>query len=182
MGAGNLLPVTNSYPSRPRRSCASWKSGGVTGGMTDPLHLFCGVNTLVVHLSPFLFNTSKSIKAIFFLSDDFMAQDSFPSTWFVSWHNNPDRIRTCDLSLRKASLYPTELPDRLLILHHPRPDFHKATQTSPFSRRRQNGQDLKNTQGGRRSNIILLLYAFPFRSTGHSLDTWCRGFTLLLYV
>ena len=168
-----LLPVTRSYnnvfmmrtyPSRPRRSCASWKSGGITEG------------------SPFLFNDSKSIKAIFFLSDDFMAQDSFPSTWFVSWHNNPDRIRTCDLSLRKA-LYPTELPDRLLILHHPRPDFHKATQTSPFSRRRQNGQDQpRNTQGGRRSNIILLLYAFPFRSTGHSLDTWCRGFTLLLYV
>ena len=172
MGAGNLLPVTNSYPSRPRRSCASWKSGGITGGMTS-----------YAHLSPFLFNASKSIKAIFFLSDDFIAQDSFPSTWFVSWHNNPDRIRTCDLSLRKASLYPTELPDRLLILHHPRPDFHKATQTSPFCRRRENGQDQpRNTQGGRRSNIILLLYAFPFRSTGHSLDTWCRGFTLLLYV
>ena len=31
------------------------------------------------------------------------------ATWSMGNYGTPDRIRTCDLSLRKAALYPAEL-------------------------------------------------------------------------
>jgi hypothetical protein len=52
--------------------------------------------------------------------------------------NTPDRIRTCDLSFRKAALYPTELLGRLAKGRVPWPKYSEKTpfvhlQTGDFS-------------------------------------------------